>query len=206
MNSTTPKQFLEVNSKPILMHTIDRMHESLPSSEIILALPNPELNTWEMLCKKHGYNILHTVVEGGKNRFESVKNALQKVKEKSVVAIHDGVRPLVKKSVVRQCMQSAQDKNAAIPALAIEESLRKKTDKGSVVVNRNDFIIVQTPQCFNSETILEAYQQNYNPSFTDDASVVESMGVPITIVKGNKENIKITTPEDLKLAEVYTSF
>ena len=122
---------------------------------------------------------------------------------KSVVAVHDGVRPLVKTSVVNECMQIAQEKKAAIPVIAIEESLRQKTDSGSVVVNRDEYLIVQTPQCFSSEVLLEAYQQDYSPTFTDDASVVEAMGIEIQLIQGNKENIKITTPEDLKKAQVY---
>ena len=130
-------------------------------------------------------------------------NALKKVNEQSVIAIHDGVRPLIKTSVVNGCMQTALEKGTAIPVIAIEESLRQKTDSGSVVVNREEYLIVQTPQCFSSEVLLKAYQQDYSPTFTDDASVVEAMGIEIQLIQGNKENIKITTPEDLKKAQVY---
>ena len=202
MGSSIPKQFLELNSKPILMHTLEKMQQSLPHSDIILALPSSEFETWEKLCQQHQFNVNHELVAGGASRFESVKNALQKVKQKSVVAIHDGVRPLVKTSVVSQCMQMAEEKNAAIPVLVIEKSLRRKTVNGSVVVNRDDYLIVQTPQCFTSEVIAKAYQQDYTTVFTDDASVVEAMGIEIQLVAGNKENIKITTPEDLKFAEM----
>ena len=202
MGSSIPKQFLELNSKPILMHTLEKMQRSLPHSDIILALPSSEFETWEKLCQQHQFNVNHVLVAGGTSRFESVKNALQKVKQKSVVAIHDGVRPLVKTSVVSQCMQMAEEKNAAIPVLVIEESLRRKTVNGSDVVNRDDYLIVQTPQCFTSEVIAKAYQQDYTTVFTDDASVVEAMGIEIQLVAGNKENIKITTPEDLKFAEM----
>ncbi|MAD50575.1 MAG: 2-C-methyl-D-erythritol 4-phosphate cytidylyltransferase [Flavobacteriales bacterium] len=205
MGSTIPKQFLDLNSKPILMHTINKMHQSLEGSEIILALPKSEFGTWKSLCQQHQFDISHQLVEGGNTRFKSVKNALQKISEKSVIAVHDGVRPLVKESVVKQCMQTAKDKGATIPVLEIEESLRQKTDHGSTVVNRDDYLIVQTPQCFTSEILLEAYQQKYTPSFTDDASVVEAMGIEVQLIQGNKENIKITTQEDLKIAEIYTS-
>ena len=206
MGSTIPKQFLDLNSKPILMHTINKMHSSLVSSEIILALPKSEFDTWKKLCQQHQFEIHHQLVEGGSTRFESVKNALQKVTKDSIIAVHDGVRPLVKESVVKQCIQSAKEKGASIPVLEIEESLRQKTDNGSAVVNRDNYLIVQTPQCFTSEILLKAYQQEYVPSFTDDASVAEAMGIEVQLVKGNKENIKITTPEDLKIAEIYTSF
>ncbi|MGB2457793.1 MAG: 2-C-methyl-D-erythritol 4-phosphate cytidylyltransferase [Flavobacteriales bacterium] len=203
MGSTIPKQFLDLNSKPILMHTIEKMHQSLDHSEIILALPKSEFDTWKKLCQEHQFKVNHQVVEGGNTRFESVSNALKKVNEQSVIAIHDGVRPLVKNSVVNECMQTAQEKGTAIPVIAIEESLRQKTDSGSVVVNRDEYLIVQTPQCFSSEVLLKAYQQDYSPTFTDDASVVEAMGIEIQLIQGNKENIKITTPEDLKKAQVY---
>ena len=203
MSCTVPKQFLDLNSKPILMHTIEKMHQSLANSEIIIALPKSEFDTWKKLCQKHQFKLNHQVVEGGDTRFESVSNALKKINEQSVIAVHDGVRPLVKNSVVNECMQTAQEKGTAIPVIAIEESLRQKTNSGSVVVNRDEFLIVQTPQCFSSKVLLKAYQQDYSPRFTDDASVVESMGIEIQLVKGNKENIKITTPEDLKKAQVY---
>ena len=206
MGSTIPKQFLDLNSKPILMQTINKMHSSLEGSEIILALPKSEFDTWKNLCQQHQFNISHQLVEGGNTRFESVKNALQKVTMNSIIAVHDGVRPLVKESVVKQCMQSAKEKGASIPILHIEESLRQKTDSGSAVVNRDNYLIVQTPQCFTSEVLLKAYQQDYVASFTDDASVVEALGIDVHLIQGNKENIKITTPEDLKIAEIYTSF
>ena len=203
MGSTIPKQFLELNSKPILMHTIEKMHQSLDHSEIILGLPKSKFDTWKKLCEEHQFKVNHQVVEGGNTRFESVSNALKKVNEQSVIAIHDGVRPLVKNSVVNECMQTAQEKGTAIPVIAIEESLRKKTNSGSVVVNRDEYLIVQTPQCFSSEILLKAYQQDYSPAFTDDASVVEAMGIEIQLIQGNKENIKITTPDDLKKSQAY---
>ncbi len=203
MGYSIPKQFIDLNYRPILMHTIEKMHQILDHSEIILVLPKAEFKNWGNLCQKHQFNINHKLVEGGNTRFESVSNALKKVNEKSVVAVHDGVRPLVKNSVVNKCMQIAQEKGTAIPIIAIEESLRQKTAGGSVVVNRDEYLIVQTPQCFRSEVLLEAYQQDYSPTFTDDASIVEALGIEIQLIQGNKENIKITTPEDLKEAQVY---
>ena len=203
MGCSMPKQFLEINNKPILLHTVQKMHQSLDDSEIILVLPKAEFKNWENICQKHKFNISHKLVEGGNTRFESVKNGLKKIKESSVIAIHDGVRPLVNKNVVKQCMLIAKDKGSAVPVIKVDDSLRKKTLNGSISVNRNEFLIVQTPQCFKSEIILKAYQQNFNNKFTDDASVVEDLGLEIQLVKGNKENIKITTPEDLKKAKFY---
>lgn len=202
MGSSIPKQFLDLKSRPILMHTIEKMKLYLPQSEIILALPNSEFDTWKKLCKQHLFDYKHKLSQGGKTRFESVKNALQYVKQESIVAIHDGVRPFVQENVVLNCMQLAQEKGTAIPTLPIIESLRRKTKEGSVIVNRDDYLIVQTPQCFKSQVILEAYQQDYSSSFTDDATVVEALGLTIETTYGNKENIKITTPEDLKMAEM----
>ncbi len=203
MKCSMPKQFLEINNKPILLHTVQKMHQSLDDSEIILVLPKAEFKNWENICQKHKFNTSHKLVEGGNTRFESVKNGLKKIKESSVIAIHDGVRPLVNKNVVKQCMLIAKDKGSAVPVIKVDDSLRKKTLNGSISVNRNEFLIVQTPQCFKSEIILKAYQQDFNNKFTDDSSVVEDLGLEIQLVKGNKENIKITTPEDLKKAKFY---
>jgi len=203
MGCSMPKQFLEINNKPILLHTVQKMHQSLEDSEIILVLPKAEFKNWENICQKHKFNTSHKLVEGGNTRFESVKNGLKKIKESSVIAIHDGVRPLVNKNVVKQCMLIAKDKGSAVPVIKVDDSLRKKTLNGSISVNRNEFLIVQTPQCFKSEIILKAYQQDFNNKFTDDSSVVEDLGLEIQLVKGNKENIKITTPEDLKKAKFY---
>ena len=203
MGSSMPKQFLEINNKPILLHTIQKMHQSLDDSEIILVLPKAEFKNWKNICQKHQFNTSHKLVEGGNTRFESVKNGLKKIKESSVIAIHDGVRPLVNENLVKQCMLIAKDKGSAVPVIKVDDSLRKKTPNGSISVNRNEFLIVQTPQCFKSEIILKAYQQDFNIKFTDDASVVEDLGLEIQLIQGNKENIKITTPEDLKKAKFY---
>ena len=203
MGCSIPKQFLEINNKPILLHTIQKMHQSLDNSEIILVLPKAEFKNWENICQKHQFNTSHKLVEGGNTRFESVKNGLKKIKESSVIAIHDGVRPLVNENVVKKCMLIAKDKGSAVPVIKVDDSLRQKTLNGSISVNRNEFLIVQTPQCFKSEIILKAYQKDFNNKFTDDASVVEDLGLEIQLIQGNKENIKITTPEDIKKAKFY---
>ena len=201
MGSATPKQFLELLGLPILMHTLKKFQQSISDREIILALPEKEQSTWQSLCEKYHFDVPHQIVNGGESRFHSVQNALQKVKEKSIVAIHDGVRPLVSETVINNCVQSAEKFGAAIPTLPMEDSIRKISDNGSQIADRSQFVLVQTPQCFQSEVILTAYQQEYQNSFTDDASVVEQLGHKIYLVEGNKENIKITTPEDLKMAE-----
>ena len=202
MGSATPKQFLELLGLPVIMHTLKQFQQSVSDGEIILALPEKEQRTWQSLCEKYHFDVPHQIVNGGESRFHSVQNALQKVKEKSIVAIHDGVRPLVSETVINNCIQSAEKFGAAIPTLPIQDSIRKISDNGSQIADRSQFVLVQTPQCFQSEVILKAYQQENQNSFTDDASVVEQLGHKIYLVEGNKENIKITTPEDLKMAEV----
>lgn len=203
MGSSIPKQFLELNSKPILIHTIERLNRFIPNAEFIVALPESQFEYWKKLCKKYHLSIPHKLSKGGETRFESVKNALTFVKEESIVAIHDGVRPLVSEAVVKRCMSTAESEGSAIPTLNLIESLRQLNGDTSSVVNRSNYKIVQTPQCFQSDTILKAYELEYNESFTDDASVVEALGESVVLVDGNKENIKITTPEDLKIAEMY---
>ena len=202
MGSIIPKQFLKLLGLPILMHTLKKFQQTVAGGEIILVLPEKEQSTWQSLCEKHQFDIPHQIVNGGETRFHSVQNALQKLNKKSIVAIHDGVRPLVSETVINNCIQSAEKFGAAIPALPMQDSLRKISENGSQIAERNQFVLVQTPQCFQSEVILKAYQQEYHKSFTDDASVVEQLGHNIYLVEGNKENIKITTPEDLKMAEV----
>ena len=201
MGTSTPKQFLKLKEKPILMHTVERLFDFDNNAHFIIALPFSEFDYWHQLCKNHNFELSHQLSKGGVNRFESVKNALNKVTEKSIVCIHDGVRPLVKKDVITRCINTAKKTGCAIPVLPIEESIREVSEQSSRVVDRNKYKCVQTPQCFSSELILKAYQQDYKSMFTDDASVVESMGINMSLVEGNKENIKITTPEDLVMAE-----
>ena len=202
MGSDTPKQFLELHGLPILMHTVTKFQQSVAEGKIILALPKKEQNTWQSLCEKYHFDIPHQIVNGGESRFHSVQNALKKISNKSIVAIHDGVRPLVSKTVIKNCIESAEKFGATIPILPMQDSIRKISDNGNQMVDRSQFVSIQTPQCFRSEVILKAYQQEYQDSFTDDASVVEQLGHKIYLLEGNKENIKITTPEDLKIAEV----
>ncbi|MDF1672172.1 MAG: 2-C-methyl-D-erythritol 4-phosphate cytidylyltransferase [Vicingaceae bacterium] len=208
MGENTPKQFLELKGKPILMHTIEKFRTTFQNIEIILALPENQIDFWEELCVLHHFPFSpKRVVKGGKTRFESVKNALTQVTESSVVAIHDGVRPLVSSETLNSCFDAAIEKGNAIPVVDVIDSLRhvSKQEGTNNAVTRSCYKAVQTPQCFNSELILKAYQQGFNPAFTDDASVVEKMGETINLVDGNTENIKITTQQDLLLAEALLS-
>ncbi len=202
MNTELPKQFMEIAGLPILMHTINKIISAIPSTQIIVALPPNDILVWENLCKTHNFNIAHHISEGGNERFYSVKNALQLIKDNnSITGIHDGVRPFVSEEVIRNVYDAAQRKGAAIPVVPLNESIRKTEAAHSVALNRNDYKIVQTPQCFRTDILLNAYKQNFCTDFTDDASVVEKTGQKITLVEGNKENIKITTPHDLLFAE-----
>ena len=203
MGSSTPKQFLELKGLPILMHTIFKMKEAMPNAEVVLALPEQQMEQWMRLVDKHQFKIQCHLVAGGESRFHSVQNALQKVSSNSIVAIHDGVRPLVQVKVVQDCLQLARKKGNCIPTLEIQESIRKVSIERNERVDRESYKIVQTPQCFQSDLILKAYQQEFSTLFTDDASVVEAMGYTIFLCQGNKENIKITTPEDIILAKHY---
>lgn len=205
MGQHIPKQFLQLTGRPILMHTIEKFHNTFPELKIILALPENQFDYWEELCYKYGFTkIPHQIVAGGKTRFDSVKNALKLITENGIVAIHDGVRPLVSATTIINCIKQAAQSGIAIPVVDVVDSLRfvSKQDNTNKAVARNCYKSVQTPQCFTTEIILKAYQQDFDESFTDDASVVEKLGFQINLVEGNTENIKITSPIDIALAEV----
>lgn len=205
MGQQIPKQFLELAGKPILMHTIEKFYNTSPELKIILALPENQFDYWEELCYKYGFTkIPHQLVAGGKTRFDSVKNALKLVTENGIVAIHDGVRPLVSAQTITNCIAAAQLTGNAIPVVDVVDSLRfvSKQENTNKAVTRSCYKSVQTPQCFKTEIILKAYEQDFDESFTDDASVVEKMGHQINLVEGNIENIKITSPIDIAVAEV----
>jgi len=204
MESETPKQFLILSGKPILVHTINQFIAYDSSIQIILVLPESHIHLWEEIAMEHKVNHAVDVVSGGETRYESVQNGMKLVntdKNVQVVGIHDGVRPLVSLSTISTCFEHAFQTGNAIPHLPIEETLRKITPNTSEWVNRDEYVSIQTPQCFKTEVLQNAYAQNYNPSFTDDASVVESTGQKMNLVLGNRENIKLTRREDLLLAE-----
>lgn len=205
MQSEIPKQFIEINGKPILMYTLEAFERYDASIELILVLPATQLEFWENLCKKHAFTLKHKIVSGGATRFYSVKNGLEQVHENSIVAIHDGVRPLVSSQTLSRCFDSAAQRESAIPVVDLIDSIRQVTDNGSISVDRSAYKLVQTPQIFDAALLKKAYNQNFSALFTDDASVVEAMGHPIELVEGNRENIKITTVMDLQLAELLLS-
>lgn len=201
MKSDTPKQFILLHNKPILVHTIERFFEFDSQIKIILVLPEEHVHVWEELAQE--YRIEHPVdvVEGGNTRYESVQNGMSQTLREGVIGVHDGVRPLVSTETLTRVFLTAFEKGNAIPAIPVDETIRMVDGEHNKWVNREAFRIIQTPQCFKADLIKDAYEQEYQISFTDDASVFESKGHSINLVSGNKENIKITRPEDLTLAE-----
>jgi 2-C-methyl-D-erythritol 4-phosphate cytidylyltransferase len=191
---------MELDGRPVLMHTIERFKTFNDSIEIITVLPENQLRFWIDLQKKHSFDILHTLVKGGANRFLSVRNGLKFVNASGLVAIHDGVRPFVSIDTIKRCFEAAEKIGNAIPAISPTESLRLINDQGSIPVDRFHVKQIQTPQVFNAALIKNAYLQEYNPEFTDDATVLEKTGGKINLIEGNRENIKITTPEDLLIS------
>lgn len=202
MGYDVPKQFILLAGKPILMHTISLFDSLSYKPEIILVLPENQIDTWNNLCDIHKFSIKHTIVIGGDTRFQSVKNGLSIIKDEGLVAIHDGVRPLVSKGVVENCFNTAEQFNCAIPVIKPVESVRISDSDGSYPIDRDSIMLVQTPQVFRSSIIKRCYETPWQPSFTDDASVAEFCGEKVHLVEGNRENIKITTPMDLAIAEV----
>jgi 2-C-methyl-D-erythritol 4-phosphate cytidylyltransferase len=206
MGMDTPKQYLELAGKPVLMHTIERFVEFSSSIEIITVLPENQLRYWRDLQKKYSFDIPQTIVKGGAHRYISVKHGLEFVGTPGLVAIHDGVRPLVKFDTIKRCFEAAEKYGNGIPVISPADSLRLETSKGNKWINRNDVKMVQTPQVFDAALIKKAYKQVYDTSFTDDATVLEKTGVKIHMVEGNRENIKITNPEDLFIAQTLLPF
>ncbi len=203
MGADTPKQFLPIAGHPLLMHTIENIISFDSTTNIIVVLPSDEIDTWKDLCISHDFHIKHQIVEGGSERFFSVKNALDICDNDGLIAVHDGVRPFVSKETWTRCMQCATENGTAIPCVAPTSSLRMRTEDSSTVsVDRTNYLEVQTPQMFRAEIIKQAYEQAYTPTFTDDASVSEKYGHKTFTTEGNIENIKITTVIDLKFAEI----
>ena len=203
MGKTIPKQFVEIAGKPILMLTIEAFYKYDPKIDIILVLPEDQIESWKQLCEKFNFTINHTIATGGKTRFQSVKNGLAFVPKAGIIFIHDGVRPFVSARTLNNCFNCALENGNAIPVIQVSESLRKLEDGNSRAVNRDSYKLVQTPQTFQIDKIRKAYQQKEDSFFTDDASVLEANGEKIYLVEGNRENMKITYPEDIQLAETF---
>ena len=202
MGGPQPKQFLELAGRPVLMHTLEAFDRWDASARLIVVLPEDQIETWKRLCEAHVFGRIHRVVAGGETRFHSVRNGLDAVASDGLIAVHDGVRPLVAPSVIAACFAAAADGGAAVPVVPVVESVREvDADGGSRPVDRARLRVVQTPQVFRADVLRAAYCLPYDPRFTDDASVVEASGVAVRLVPGNRENIKLTTPMDLLLAE-----
>lgn len=201
MGADRPKQFLEIGGKPILRHTIERFLAFDPSFEVIVVLPSAQKEWWRDYCRQSGFLERYSIVSGGITRFHSVQNALQYVGVQGLVAVHDGVRPLVSRPLLERIFAAAEEAPAVIPAVPVVESVRRVEEDASVPVNRDGLVLVQTPQVFAADVLKKAYDQPFSPSFTDDASVVEASGVRVHVVPGDRMNLKITTPEDLQFAE-----
>jgi 2-C-methyl-D-erythritol 4-phosphate cytidylyltransferase len=205
MGAEIPKQFLELGGRPLLMHTIERFREYDCSTEIITVLPEDQIRHWIDLQTRYSFDVPQTLVKGGSTRFQSVKNGLEFVDIPGLVAIHDGVRPFVSKATIRRCFETAARLGNAIPAIQPSDSLRMMSVDASSALDRSKVRLIQTPQVFNTDLIKEAYNQDYQPEFTDDAVVVERTGAIINLVEGNRENIKITNPEDLLISNAFLS-
>ena len=208
MGTDIPKQFLPIGGKPVLMRTLERFREYSADLQIILVLPQAQQDYWQQLCKEYDFKVEYQLTDGGETRFHSVQHGLALIPDdaEGVVGVHDGVRPFPSVEVIRNCYETAREKKAVIPVIPIVETVRHLIGESNVqhtiTVPRDDYRLVQTPQTFDIQLLKAANRQPYNDGFTDDASVVEAFGIDVTLVEGNRENIKITTPYDLKIAEV----
>jgi 2-C-methyl-D-erythritol 4-phosphate cytidylyltransferase len=205
MGSDIPKQFLPIAGKPVLMRTLERFRAYSSALQIILVLPEAQQDYWQELCKQYDFKVDYQLANGGQTRFHSVQNGLALVPDdaEGVVGVHDGVRPFPSIDVIRNCYDTARTAKAVIPVIPVVETVRQflSDNSGSITVPRDHYRLVQTPQTFDIQLLKVANRQPYNDGFTDDASVVESYGHAITLVEGNRENIKITTPYDIVVAE-----
>ncbi len=201
IKSAVPKQFLPLLGKPILLHTLEAFHRYSPHVKIILVLPEDDFPRWHELVLQHGYNESITLQRGGDTRFQSVRNGLAKIEGDGLVAIHDGVRPLVSEDIIGASFRLAAVHQSAVAAVRLKESIRMTDQDNTKAMDRSRFRLIQTPQTFQVHLIKQAYEGKEDVSLTDDASVAERAGHTISLFEGSYENIKITTPEDLVIAE-----
>lgn len=201
MGGEVPKQFMPVGGLPVLMRTMLRFREYSPDLHVILVLPKAQQEYWRSLCRQHQFNVPYLLAQGGRTRFHSVQNGLMLIPDdaQGLVGVHDGVRPFVSVDVIARCYEAAKTERAVIPVTPVVETLRHIPTQKNVL--RSDYCMVQTPQVFDIQVLKAANRQPYQDGFTDDASVVEAYGHEVKMVDGNRENIKITTPFDLKIAE-----
>jgi 2-C-methyl-D-erythritol 4-phosphate cytidylyltransferase len=204
MQSDVPKQFLLLNGKPVLMHTIERYNDTIPEIQCILVLPVTQISYWNNLCEQYKFELPHKIIVGGVSRFQSVKNGLTAITDsEGIVAIHDGVRPLTQSHTIKESFKIAAEKGNAIAAVPSKDSLRKINGTKTEAVDRTLYYLIQTPQTFQLPLIKKAFEVEESPLFTDDATVLEKAGHTIQLVEGSYDNIKITTPEDLIIAEAF---
>ncbi len=205
MGGEVPKQFLPIGGKPVLMRTVEAFYQTDAETGIVLVLPQDQQSYWKNLCCQYDFRIPYILADGGCTRFHSVRNGLQVIPDEdsdSLIAVHDGVRPFVSPRVIQECFEAATRWRAVVPVLDMVDSVRQLSEDGSsMAVDRSCLKLVQTPQTFRADILKNAYRQEFTERFTDDASVVEASGVSVALVSGNRENIKITTPFDLKIAE-----
>lgn len=202
MGSSVAKQFLLLKGKPLLCWTIDAFRAYDAAMPIIVVLPEAQIPIWKSLCIGHGFHTEHHVVAGGEERFHSVRNGLSALEVEGVVAVHDGVRPLVSKELIARCFEAAEEQGSGIPVVPISSSVREVSGGSSRAIDRSTLRAVQTPQCFRTELLRKAFELPYDPAFTDEATLVERLGGAVHLVDGEEANIKVTTPMDLKVVEV----
>ena len=201
MESAIPKQFLLLKGKPLLCWTIQRFYDFDSNLQIIVSLPKEWMQYWKDTCQENQFDIPHQVVEGGKERFHSIQNALR-LAQGDVIAIHDGVRPLISQALIQRGFETARLKGSAVPVIGLKESIREVNDAASFAVPRANYRIVQTPQTFQKEVVLKAYQQDFEQNMTDDACLIERLGMSVELIEGESQNIKVTDPVDFALAEI----
>jgi len=203
MGGDIPKQFLPVKGLPVLMRTLNRFYEYDEDMQIVLVLPEAQQDYWHSLCEEYDFSVPYTLANGGETRFHSVSNGIAKVQDDvELIGVHDGVRPFVSVETITACYEEAAKTEAVVPVIDVVETVRHIENETSVTVPRSEYRLVQTPQVFDAQLLRKAYNQPYTDFFTDDASVVERFGHAVSLVPGNRENIKITTPYDMKIAEV----
>lgn len=201
MKSSFPKQFLTINNKPLLYYTIAAFIKAMPGINIILVLPEEHVGTGQEIIDGYFDASMIQVTIGGSTRFESVKRGLANIDEECIIFVHDGVRCLVTEVLIHRCYEAALHSGTAIPAISSRDSIRIVVDEDNEALDRDAVKLVQTPQTFHSKILLPAYQIDFKDKFTDEATVVEAFGLKVQLVEGEEENIKITTPADLLVAE-----
>lgn len=205
MNNNIPKQFLLLKNKPVLYYTLKVFTDAYKDVEIILVLPEEHIGKGQEIIDGYFDHSRIRIIAGGRTRFHSVQNGLSLIDEESIIFVHDGVRCLVSPHLIKKCYEAAVEYGVAVPAIECSDSVRLLTTNGNKILDRNKVKIIQTPQTFHSKILLPAFKIDYKDKFTDEASVVEAYGLTVHLVEGEKNNIKITTPADLLIAEILLS-